>query len=125
MGILHFNWRQTAVLTGFVLAVAPLHAATFYVSTTGNDANGGTSSAPWRTLGKANVTLRAGDTVLVMPGTYAERIDPAYSGTETAPITYKAFNSTRPKIVGKGSAQSWLGAVANLDRTTSSSTVFL
>ena len=50
------------------------HAATFYVATTGNDANPGTAAAPFRTLLKGVQTLSSGDTLIVKGGTYAEVI---------------------------------------------------
>ena len=50
------------------LQVPSRSGATFFVSTTGNDANPGTSSAPWRTIQHAANTVHAGDTVQVMSG---------------------------------------------------------
>ena len=50
-----------------------VRAATYYVSTSGNDGNNGTSlSTPWRTINKAAQTMVAGDTVYVRGGTYRE-----------------------------------------------------
>ncbi|MBI2757688.1 MAG: right-handed parallel beta-helix repeat-containing protein [Chloroflexi bacterium] len=46
----------------------------YYVSATGNDANPGTSSAPFKTIQKAVNTAAAGDTVTVLAGNYAERV---------------------------------------------------
>ncbi len=73
----------------------------FYVSTSGNDANPGTLSLPWRTVQKAADTLVAGDTVLIRAGTYAStaRITPRNSGTASAYITYKAYPGEHPVIV--------------------------
>ena len=51
----------------------------YYVSTTGSDSNPGTLDLPWRTIQKANSTMVSGDTVIVSPGTYAERITVASS----------------------------------------------
>ena len=67
-------------------------APDFYVSTTGNDSNPGTSSEPWRTIGKACSTLNVGQTVLVRAGTYAEgELKPARgSNVRETPITFKA-----------------------------------
>jgi len=39
--------------------------SSFYVSTTGNDSNPGTLTAPWRTVQHAADTARAGSTVNV------------------------------------------------------------
>ena len=57
-----------------------------------SDGNPGTESLPWRTIQKAANTVRAGDTVIVKPGTYNERITFA-NGTRGAPgqvITFKS-----------------------------------
>lgn len=65
------------------------HATTYYLSPTGNDANAGTSqSAPWKSVTKANATLRAGDVCVLLPGAYTQSINPANSGTSAARITY-------------------------------------
>ncbi len=78
----------------------PAAGNAFYVSSTGNDANSGTLSGPWRTLQKAADTVSAGATVFVRGGTY-----PGFtmrrSGTESAPITFSAFGSERPVIDGQ------------------------
>ncbi len=71
------------------LAAFPALAATYYVKPTGTDTNNGTSSATaWRTIGKANSTLVAGDVVLIDPGTYSDAIAPNASGTSGARISY-------------------------------------
>jgi hypothetical protein len=60
------------LLACLVVAFAsPAFATTYYVATTGLDTNPGTSAQPWATLQHAVVTIAAGDTILVMPGTYA------------------------------------------------------
>ena len=62
-------------------------ATTYYVNAaTGNDTNAGTSAtAAWKTLQKAANTLGAGDTALVLTGTYAERVQVTKSGSAAAP----------------------------------------
>jgi parallel beta-helix repeat protein len=47
------------------------HAATYYVATTGNDANAGTIVSPWLTVQHAVETIAAGDVIIVRAGTYA------------------------------------------------------
>jgi Right handed beta helix region/FlgD Ig-like domain len=83
--------RSLPLLTPFVLVLmaAVSHAATFYVAATGSDANGGTSTQPWRTLQKAADTARAGDVVLVANGTYAG-MNITADGTAAARITFRA-----------------------------------
>jgi hypothetical protein len=52
----------------------------FYVSTAGKDSNPGTQSAPWRTVQHAADNARAGSTVNVRGGIYAELINISQSG---------------------------------------------
>jgi hypothetical protein len=81
-----------ASVLSFLLTNAPAMAAqTFYVSPAGNDANPGTETAPWKTIGKAASMLAAGDTAVIMDGTYTEpEIVFRNSGTATRPITLRA-----------------------------------
>jgi hypothetical protein len=44
--------------------------ASYYVATTGDDANPGTRSSPFRSLSKAVSVLKPGETLLVRAGTY-------------------------------------------------------
>src|SRR5262245_5255185 len=87
----------TVLLLAAVLAFAPhAGAATYYVNTqhqAASDANPGTQAAPWKTIQKAASTVKAGDTAIVQPGTYPERVNlPAAfaGGTAQAPITFRA-----------------------------------
>ncbi len=90
--------RATATVkktvTGLIVAgyfASLLQAATYYVAPQGNDANPGTEGQPWRTIQKAANTVVAGDTVLVQPGYYAERVRCATaSGTAENPIRFIA-----------------------------------
>ena len=61
----------------------------YYVSTTGNDANPGTASAPFKTFAKATSLLRSGSTLYILPGTYNEQLKILNSGTDGAWITIK------------------------------------
>jgi hypothetical protein len=49
---------------------SPASAGTYYVATTGNDANPGTSGSPKLTLTGAQTAASAGDTVMMAAGTY-------------------------------------------------------
>jgi len=61
------------VFGGLMLWGNPLvEAATYYVALSGNDANSGAQTAPWRTIQKAADVAGAGDTVLIGPGNYGE-----------------------------------------------------
>jgi parallel beta-helix repeat protein len=61
----------------------------YYVSTTGNDSNPGSSSAPFRTFSKAASMLSAGSTLYIHPGTYNEQLKILNSGADGAWITVK------------------------------------
>ncbi|WP_413935491.1 right-handed parallel beta-helix repeat-containing protein [Nitrospira sp. BLG_1] len=72
--------------TGFLPAMVT-HAATYYVATSGDNGNPGTSSQPWRTVGYAVSKMIAGDTTYVKGGTYNESgIKFRRSGTSASPI---------------------------------------
>ena len=66
----------------------------YYVSPTGNDANPGTSSAPFKTFAKANSALTAGSTLNIYAGTYNEQLKISKSGTSSAWITVKPLSGT-------------------------------
>jgi len=80
-----------SVFTLVVLAGSAL-AETYYVSPTGLNTSPGTQAEPW-SLSKANATLVAGDTAILMDGSYSTTICPANTGKTGAWITYQAQNS--------------------------------
>lgn len=77
-------------------------SATYYVATTGNDSNPGTSASPWRNPQKCTHSpIRAGDTCIVRSGTYTDSDGNGMvvwvydrsstpSGTASQPITIKS-----------------------------------
>jgi parallel beta-helix repeat protein len=74
----------TVLLTGGVLSPRVATAATYYVTTTGSDSNPCSQSRPCRTIAQGMNVLRAGDTLYIHEGTYAESIGssaPVPSGT--------------------------------------------
>ncbi len=87
-----FRAFTTVVVLALLATGAMAHAATYYVNgSSGNDANTGTSSASaWRTIQKAANSMPAGNTCLVAPGTYNERVTISRSGTASAPLIFKA-----------------------------------
>ena len=68
-----------------------------------NDENSGRKGNPWKTVGKAAATLHPGDTVVVRPGIYRERVAPKHSGTKDKLIIYRA---EAPRVVLSGAAVS-------------------
>lgn len=72
-------------------------ATTYEVAPAGNDASSGLAAAPWKTLQKAALTVKPGDTVLINDGTYAGfRV--RTSGTAAARITFKSKSKWGAKI---------------------------
>jgi Right handed beta helix region len=66
--------------------------SSFYVSTTGDDSNPGTQTAPWRTVQHAVDTVRAGGTVNVRGGVYEELVTINASGNATdGYITFRSY----------------------------------
>lgn len=66
--------------------------SSFYVSTTGDDKNPGTESAPWRTIQHAAETARPGSTVNVRGGVYEELVSINVSGNASEGfITFRSF----------------------------------
>ena len=75
----------------------------FYVSTTGNDANNGSSSAPWRTIQHAANVAIAGDTINVYGGVYHEAVTINVSGNSTGGyITFQSYPGQTAIIDGTG-----------------------
>lgn len=82
-----FQWLLAALTLGQLL---PAAAATYHVAVTGSDGAPGSSAQPWRTVQKAVSSAAPGDTVLIQPGIYRERVNVTVSGTAAAPIVFKA-----------------------------------
>lgn len=80
-------------LLPFLLSCVLATGASFYVSTTGNNANAGTVGSPWRNVWYAANHVAAGDTVNVGAGTFNEFVTNTVSGTPGNPITFIGASS--------------------------------
>jgi hypothetical protein len=70
---------------------ATLHAAEYFTARTGSDtADGLSEKSPFATIAKGVASLKPGDTLTVLPGTYYESVSAKISGTSEAPITIRA-----------------------------------
>ncbi|WP_037370997.1 cadherin-like domain-containing protein [Salipiger mucosus] len=81
--------------------------ATYYVSTTGSNANDGSESSPFATINHAvSSGLQPGDTVLVKPGTYRESVYVNIDGSAAGDITIRSETpgaaSIQPGSSGNG-----------------------
>jgi len=95
--------------------------ATYYVSTVGNDSNPGTQSAPFRHVSYGALAAQAGDTVVVMDGTYDNEgqvadsggggsvVSVTNAGSPGAPITIMAQNRGGAILDASSTSQSSLG----------------
>ncbi len=97
--------------------------ATFYVSTTGNDANPGTMAVPWRTISHAATVASAGATVYVMGGVYNEFVNFPNSGTAGSPITFQSYPGQTAIIDGAGLVVSGTKCLVTMSGTRSYITV--
>ena len=89
------------------LPYATVQAAEYVVARSGDDAAAGSRTAPFRTIQQAASVMRAGDTCLVRAGDYFETVVPAASGTEGAPITFKAWPGEKVTIWGTDTVAYW------------------
>jgi hypothetical protein len=85
-----------------VFIAGNLEAATYYIDgSKGKDSNPGSLASPWKTIGKANSTLQAGDIVYIRAGTYDNQyIAPTNSGSVNNYITYKNYDGEEAIITG-------------------------
>jgi parallel beta-helix repeat protein len=77
------------VLVSMLVSV-PAFPATYVVDPSGNDANLGDGTAPWRSVQHAAATASAGDLVIVRAGTYTESVTLNQSGAPDSPIAFAA-----------------------------------
>jgi len=87
-------------LTVFLPSVA--HAATYYVSPTGNDSGAGTISSPWKTINKGVSGVGSGDTLYLRGGTYTGTVSISKSGSAGNPVTIAGYPGETPIINGGG-----------------------
>ena len=89
------------MVLGMVLWAATAEATTYYVGTTGNDSNNGTSlNTPFRTIGKAASVVNPGDVVNVRGGTYGEAVNINRGGALGNPVTFQRYQSEAPILQG-------------------------
>lgn len=109
----------TLALTGTTLS-----AATYYISSTGNDGNSGTSqSSPWRTIDRlqqVSTALLPGDQVLFQRGgVYPGHFTVNSSGTVAQPIVIGSYGSgALPVISGSVGTNGWTVQQGNVWRTS-------
>lgn len=105
-----------------------LFSTTYYVSSSGNDSNSGTTiSAPWKTINKVNSSMSAlkpGDQVLFQKGgTYRGTLTITKSGTSSSPIIISSYGTgNNPIFLGSQTYTNWTTYTNNIWKTNVSST---
>lgn len=90
MGLQGTVWWSVG-LVFLLVAVRFATATTYYVGTSGSNSNNGRgTNTAWRTIQYAVDHVNAGDTILVLAGTYAGACFDSRRGTAGSPITLKA-----------------------------------
>ncbi|HEX3581194.1 MAG TPA: right-handed parallel beta-helix repeat-containing protein [Thermoanaerobaculia bacterium] len=99
-------WKVAVVMMSFALLAVEANAATYYVSTSGNDANNGALSTPFRTISHGAGVAQAGDTVYVRAGVYNDLVRISSKGTAAAHVHIANYPGEAPVIDGTGTAAS-------------------
>ena len=119
VGVGSFNWILFELVSPKpdpvpVVYPEPDPSETYYVSPTGNDADPGSVSQPWRTLAKAAEMATAGQAVYVREGTYNERLVPQNSGDQDNYIIFMAYPGETVIIDGTGVSIPQLEGLVNI-----------
>ena len=98
--------------SGHTTAMTPMRE--YYISPSGNDSNPGTKGAPFLTFQKADLVIRPGVTIHVLPGTYSgytarNTIKITANGTRAARIRWVAEKKWQARIVGHVNPANGLG----------------
>ena len=108
------QWFCAARVVLLGLLFSPVVGADFYVSPTGSDAGAGTIASPFATLERARDAVRAAKQADPAPGgvvtvwlrrgdfvrTNALVLTAADSGTENAPVVWRAYGDERVRLLG-------------------------
>lgn len=91
---------RQSVLIGALLLSSAAHAATFYLSSSGDDTAEGTSpDAALASFPIASAKLRPGDTLIVASGVYYGPVEIRARGTAEKPITIRAASRKKNAVI--------------------------
>ncbi|MEM8528631.1 MAG: right-handed parallel beta-helix repeat-containing protein [Bacteroidota bacterium] len=80
---------------------------TFYVAKDGDDANVGSESEPFLSIGKAAGMMNAGDICYIKEGIYRESLSPSQHGTSDEPITFTNYDDDEVVITATEAITDW------------------
>jgi hypothetical protein len=100
--------------TALFLARASL-AATYYVATSGNDANPGTLDKPFASINKGAGVLAPGDTLYIRAGTYNQTVYIGNSGADSASITIASYPGEWAVIDGQDTIPGYWGVLFSVN----------
>lgn len=95
------------VLLILVIIKSSLFGLDYYVGPKGSDQNDGSFMNPFRTLKRASMELKPGDTCYIREGVYREIIRPHRSGEFNNYITYRAYENEKVVLTGSDLLKNW------------------
>jgi chitodextrinase len=101
---MNFSRFAVSAIVSSVLFAGAASAKTIYVATSGNDANNGAISTPYRSINKASQVALPGDIVMVRGGIYASTVGISSKGTAAARITFQSYPGEKATIDGSTTA---------------------
>jgi uncharacterized repeat protein (TIGR02059 family) len=109
---------KNALIILFLVFNTIASATNYYIRSSGNDTNNGlSSSAPWKTIAKVNVSsFLPGDTIFFNKGdTWREQLTAPSSGKAGAYIVFSSYGTgVAPKILGSTEVTAWTNDGGNV-----------
>ncbi len=104
------SWHYLLFFFGTICFLSSdLLATTYYVSPNGDDVLAGTLAEPFQTISKANETMSAGDTCIIMQGVYRE-----YIAVRQNNVTFKAMEGDTVEVTGFEPLNGWTQHSGNI-----------
>ncbi|MDR2027590.1 MAG: right-handed parallel beta-helix repeat-containing protein, partial [Prevotellaceae bacterium] len=100
--------KRIRILVLLLAVGSAVYGREYHVSVKGDDANQGTETSPFRSIGRAAQAAYAGDVITVHAGTYREWVNPPRGGTgDDARIVYRAAPGEHVEIKGSEIVNTW------------------
>ena len=102
----------------FLCSLARMSAATYYVSTEGDDNNNGSISSPFKTFDKVVSVMSAGDECIIRGGVYRQTLSISKNGTVANRYTFKSMDGEEVLIKATEYVNNWILHENNIYKTT-------